>query len=118
MANVKLNTGRIYVFTILCSHIFEYIISYLVTPPASRYRSSPRPFPEDLPPIEYTPDDIICKVHAKGEVCYLGREWKVGKAFHGYPVALRHSAQDGVMDVFFCQYSIASINLHEPQYTN
>lgn len=84
-------------------------------PPASRYRASARPFPEDLPPVEYAPGDAVRKVQAGGELSYQGRVLKVGKAFRGCPVALRQTGQDGLMDVFFCQHRIASINLNEPQ---
>ena len=84
-------------------------------PPISRFQPSPRPFPETLPAIEYGPDDQVRKVQAKGELYYRGRAFKIGHAFHGYPVALRPTAQDGVLDVFFCQHRIACLNLHDPQ---
>lgn len=84
-------------------------------PPVSRYQASPRPFPESLPPIEYAPDDQVRMVQAKGEFSYLGRTWKVGKAFRGYPVALRATPQEGGLDVYFCQYRIAFIDLKAPQ---
>jgi transposase InsO family protein len=84
-------------------------------PPISRFRPSPRPFPETLPAIEYGPDDRVRKVQAKGELHYRGRAFNIGHAFHGYPVALRPSDQDGVLDVFFCQHRIACLNLHDPQ---
>ena len=83
--------------------------------PVSRYRPSQRAFPESLPDIEYGPDDIVRKVQCQGELNYRGRVWQVSKAFHGYPVAIRPTAQDGVMEVFFCQHRIASISLNEPQ---
>jgi transposase InsO family protein len=82
-------------------------------PPIRRYRPSTRGFPEVLPPIEYGPDDQVRKVQDKGEFSFQGRSWKISKAFHGYPVGLRPSAQDGFFEVYFCQYKIASINLHE-----
>ncbi|MCB1825185.1 MAG: IS481 family transposase [Candidatus Competibacteraceae bacterium] len=86
-------------------------------PPARRYQPSTRMFPEALPPIEYAPDDLVRKVQGKGELSYRGREWKVGKAFQGLPVALRRTAVDGVIKVFFCHQPIASINLLAPPYT-
>lgn len=84
-------------------------------PPISRYRPSPRPFPELLPAIEYAPENRVRKVQAKGELYFRGRPWKIGKAFHGYPVALRPTPQDGVLEVYFCHHRIASINLNESQ---
>jgi len=82
-------------------------------PPISRYQPSTRLFPDVLPAIEYGPDDQVRKVQDKGEFSFQGRTWKVAKAFHGYPVGLRPSTQDGCFNVYFCQHKIASINLHE-----
>ena len=79
--------------------------------PASRYRASPRVFPEVLPPIEYGPDDIVRKVVVGGELSYRNRPFKVGRAFCGYPVALRPTQTDGLLDVFFCHHRVAQINL-------
>lgn len=81
--------------------------------PASRYVPSPRAFPETPPVIEYGPGDIVRQVN-HGVVYYLGRRLRVGKAFHGYPVALRQSSEeDGLLEVFFCQQRIAKIDLRD-----
>jgi transposase InsO family protein len=80
--------------------------------PASRYRESDRPFPETLPEIEYAPGDVVRKVQHQGRVHYRGRGFTVSKAFHGYPVALRPTATDGCLEVYFCQTRIAHINLN------
>ncbi len=79
--------------------------------PASRYKPSPRPFPEVLPPIEYGPGDILRKVQYKGEIHYKNRIYTVSRALHGCHVALRSSSTDGILDVFFCDQKIAEINL-------
>ncbi|MCP4700989.1 MAG: IS481 family transposase [Gammaproteobacteria bacterium] len=79
--------------------------------PASRYQPSPRPWPDSLPAIEYSPGDTVRKVQDKGIIHYKGNRFSVSAAFKGYPVALRHTAEDGVMDVLFCQQKIAVINL-------
>ena len=79
--------------------------------PASRYRPSGRAFPETLLAIEYGSGDVVRKVQAKGEIHYRGFVFKVGKAFHGYPVALRPANEDGVMSVYFCRQRIADIDL-------
>lgn len=84
-------------------------------PPISRYQPSTRPFPETLPSIEYSPDDQVRKVQDKGEFSFLGRTFKVSKAFKGYPVGLRPVNQDGCFAVYFCQQNIALINLNESQ---
>ena len=78
--------------------------------PITRYRPSPRAFPETLPAIEYGPGDIVRKVADKGLISYQGRQWRVSKAFKGYPVALRPAQRDGCLDVFFCQHRIAQID--------
>jgi transposase InsO family protein len=81
--------------------------------PASRYRVSTRGFPEQLPPIEYDEGDIVRKVHEKGDLYYRGKRYRVGKAFYGYPVALRATTEDGILNVYFCHQKIAKIDLHE-----
>lgn len=78
--------------------------------PITRYRPSPRAFPETLPDIEYGPRDIVRRVADKGIISYQGRQWRVSKAFKGYPVALRPTDQDGCLDVYFCQQRIARID--------
>ncbi|OPZ74935.1 MAG: Integrase core domain protein [Actinobacteria bacterium ADurb.Bin444] len=79
--------------------------------PASRYRPSPRGFPEQLPPIEYGPEYVVRKVQAQGEVYLHGRRFKIGNAFRGYPVGLRPTTTNGLLDVFFCRQHVAQINL-------
>lgn len=79
--------------------------------PASRYRASTAAFPERLPSIEYGPDDCVRKVHM-GVIRYKSLKIKVGMGFHGYPVALRPTA-DGCFDVFFCSQKIKHIDLRD-----
>ena len=79
--------------------------------PASRYRPSARGYPESLPPIEYEPGDIVRKVHVDGYLQYHRQVFKLSQAFTGYPVAIRHTTTDGLMDVYFCHQKIAQINL-------
>lgn len=79
--------------------------------PASRYHPSARPFPEALPPIEYGPGDQIRKVDELGKISWRNRPVRVGRAFHGYPVALRPTRQDGVWEVYFCRHHIKTLDL-------
>ena len=81
--------------------------------PASRYRISTHRFPEQLPRIEYDVGDIIRKVCEKGNFQFRGKRYSVGKAFYGYPIALRSTTNDGVFNVFFCHQKIGQIDLHE-----
>ncbi|MFN0159109.1 MAG: IS481 family transposase [Bacteroidota bacterium] len=80
--------------------------------PASRYSHSPREYPESLPPFDYGRHDIVRKVQAKGEISFHGKEFKVGKAFRGYHVAVRPTTTDGTFNVFFYHEHIAQISLN------
>jgi len=72
--------------------------------PASRYALSPRPFPEQLPALEYAPGDLVRKVQGKGEIWLHGRPYRVGAAFRGEPVALRPTADAAVWDVYYAHH--------------
>lgn len=85
------------------------------SPPIARYRPSARRFPEQLPTIEYEPQDHILKVTSKGQVRHHRRDWYISHALAGLPVALRPTPKDGLWDVIFIQRYICSINLHTPQ---
>lgn len=82
--------------------------------PASRYRPSVRAFPGTLPPIEYGPDDLVRKVQDKGEFSFLGRTFHTSKCFHGYPIALRPTPEDGKFSIHFCATRIGFIDLRSP----
>jgi transposase InsO family protein len=81
--------------------------------PAARYQPSPRLYPERLPAIEYGPTDIVRKVRHFGHFKYQGREYHLGSAFYGLHVALRYTAIDGLMEVYFCQQLIRRIDLRK-----
>jgi len=78
--------------------------------PITRYTVSARAFPEALPPIEYGPGDTVRRVYDGGQITLKNREYRVGKAFRGCPVALRPTLRDGVLDVYFCTERIGWIN--------
>lgn len=79
--------------------------------PGSRYRVSPRCFPELLPPLEYGADDLVRKVSCDGIIFYRNREYRISKAFSGEHVALRPTQQDGVYDVYFCNHKIDELDI-------
>jgi transposase InsO family protein len=81
--------------------------------PASRYQPSQRRYPEQLPAIEYGPDDIVRKVRHFGHIKYEGREYHVGSAFYGLHVALRPTTTDGLFEVFFCNHKIGKLDLRD-----
>jgi len=78
--------------------------------PITRYAVSARSFPEALPSIEYGPGDTVRRVYDGGQITLKNREYRVGKAFRGYPVALRSTLRDGVLDVYFCTERIGWID--------
>ena len=82
--------------------------------PAEHYRASTRCFPETLAPIEYGPGDAVRNVDAAGKVSFKGRRLRVGKAFRGYPIALRPTDQDGVVSAYFCAHRIGTFDLRGP----
>ena len=85
--------------------------------PARRYQVSAKPFPEVLPAIEYGPQDQVRKVQDQGWISFRGRQFRLSKAFRGYPVALRPTLTDGRWEVFFCSTRIAQIDFRNPPST-
>ena len=81
--------------------------------PASRYTISPRSFPLVLPIIEYDSDDQVRTVDVNGRISFMGRTFRVGKAFRGKRVALRPTSTDGVWTVFFSIQPIATVDLNQ-----
>jgi transposase InsO family protein len=83
--------------------------------PASRYRPSPIPLPETLPPIEYPSGLAVRKVQAQGWLSYGGQQFRVSHALRGMPVALRPTANaDSQREVVFCHQVVATIDLNDP----
>ncbi len=79
--------------------------------PSQHYESSKRPYPQTLPPIEYLAGDVVRKVDQDGWVSFKGRPFRVSRALHGNPIALRQvAAEDGVWVLYFCQTQIARID--------
>lgn len=82
-------------------------------PPITRYQVSARPFPEQLPAIEYDAGDHVLKVRAKGQIHYRGQAVFIGEGLAGEHVAIRAGATDDVMTVFFCHRKIRDISLRK-----
>jgi len=82
--------------------------------PIERYRPSTRAFPEQLPSIEYGPDDTVTEVGWDGRVRFKGRTLKVSKALHRLPIAFRPAPrEDGAYDVYFCHKCFMHLSLHD-----
>jgi transposase InsO family protein len=83
--------------------------------PASRYRPSPREFPEPLPAIEYGPNDTVYRVPPNGWLRIAGRRIKVSNALTGLPIGVRPSAtEDGVLEFYFCHQRFMRWDLRQP----
>ena len=79
--------------------------------PAKRYRPSLRSFPEAPPLVEYEAHDVVRKVCRAGKVSFRGLARLIGGAFAGQRVAMRTTAVDGKIDVFYCHQRVAEIDL-------
>ena len=79
--------------------------------PAMRYAASARAYPEQLPALEYGPGDQVRKVQGKGEFSFAGQEFKLGNAFAGMPIGLRHTTCEETREVYFGMHRVATINL-------
>ncbi|TAT82073.1 IS481 family transposase [Rhizobium ruizarguesonis] len=80
--------------------------------PASRYRPSPRPFPDRLPEPAYDSSEIVRRVGTtKGYVSFKGRAWRVPNAFKTECLAIRPLQRDGLYGVFFGATQVAKIDL-------
>ena len=82
--------------------------------PIERYRPSPTSFPEQLPAIEYGPDDIVTNVSWNGDVRFKGLRLKAPKALLNLPIAFRPDPkEDGAYDVYFCHKRFMRFSLRE-----
>ena len=82
--------------------------------PASRYRVSPRPYPAELPPRPYGPDDQRRRVDDGGRVSFQGRRLRVPKGLRGELVAFRPTPTDGCWTLHFMTDHLADVDLREP----
>jgi len=82
-------------------------------PPVSRYRMSGRPYPEQLPQVEYEPGEHVLKVRPKGQVTFRGRLVFVGEGLAGQHIAMRPGAVDGVFVAHFCHKAVCQIDLRQ-----
>ena len=80
--------------------------------PVESYKPSSKEMPKTLPKIEYESDDYVRKVQSVGEIHFKGREFIVGKAFRGEPMAVRPTTEDGKYKVFYCGEMIKKIDLN------
>lgn len=79
--------------------------------PASRYEPSLRAYPETLPAIAYDTGVTVRKVQQKGEVHFRGQVYEVSRAFHGYPVGITPTTEEGIYAIRFGQHRIKTIDV-------
>ena len=85
-------------------------------PPSSRYRTSARRMPGQLPAVSYEPGEIVRKVSStKAYVSFKGRLWKVPQAFRGEQLAIRQIKRDGGYGAFFGSQKVADIDLNSSE---
>lgn len=81
--------------------------------PATRYEPSARPFPNQLPPVEYDTNEVRT-VRKSGQIKYRGYEIFVGEGLAGERVALQPTAIDGQLEIIFCDREIRLVDLKKP----
>lgn len=79
--------------------------------PSSRYRVSPREYPEQLPPIEYASDLEVRKANRVGQLRFRGQVYKISEAFGCQSIGLRPTQKDGIWKIYYCQQGIGQLNL-------
>jgi transposase InsO family protein len=77
--------------------------------PASRYRPSPRPYPDPLPPIEYPGHFAVREITAAGTFRFKDKLLFLSNALRHYPVGLEE-VEDGIWSVYFCHVLLARID--------
>lgn len=84
-----------------------------LAPPVHRYVLSERAYPEQLPAVEYGPDDQPRRVNKDGAISYRNRDYQVGLAFRGQTVAVRPTPVDGLLAVYFVRQRLRHIDLRQ-----
>lgn len=80
--------------------------------PGEQYHRSPIQFPEKLPPVDYDFGVLTRRVSYGGRISFCGHNFRVGRAFTGYNVALEaDQLLDGIYHIHFCKQRIKSISL-------
>jgi transposase InsO family protein len=83
--------------------------------PAEHYRPSPRPFPEQLPPLVYAPGAMVRKVFSPGRISFHGQEHFVGWGLVGQQVAVRPTADPHRFTVWYGPLLVTELDLgHHP----
>lgn len=79
--------------------------------PIHRYVPSARAYPETLPEIEYSSNDIVRVVNSKGFITLTNVAYYISEGLSKEHVALRPTLTEGVYEVFYCTQKIKTIDL-------
>ena len=83
-------------------------------PPITRYAPSPRPFPPELPPLVYEPDDRLARVSAQGFIRLDRHRYFISHAIPGDPVAVRPTAEAAIVAIWYGPQFVTYLDLREP----
>ena len=81
--------------------------------PARHYRVSATEYREHPPQPEYADPARVRRVYDGGRILWKAHLYRVGKAFVGEPVELRHCTDERYLDVYWSIHRIARIDLAE-----
>lgn len=99
-------------------HIYNYVRPHEaidLDTPGERYQVSQRPYPEELPPIEYENSEIVRTVRKTGYIHFAHRSWFISEALGGQRIALRPVKTDGLYTVCYGSFAIGTLNLKQVQ---
>ena len=80
-------------------------------PPISKYKNSPKQYPEKAPQIEYEVGATVRRVLTHGEINYEGERYYISESMEGLPVKLVEGKQEGLMEVYLCTKKVREIDL-------
>lgn len=78
--------------------------------PASRYHTSAREYPEQLPPFEYSSRFQTRTVNRVGQFQFKGHTYRASEAFSEQRLGLCPTGQDGIWDVYYCHFRIGQLD--------
>lgn len=81
--------------------------------PSERYQTSPRLFPDTLPPLVYAPGDAVHKVHSDGDISFRNRAYFISHGLVGLHVGVRLTSEPDRFTVWYGQRQVATIDLTE-----
>ena len=80
--------------------------------PASRYKPSPRSFPEKIPDWDYG-DAITRRVGSSNCITFRKHRLRIGKGFRGQDVAVRPTSEEDAFHAYFRNSYVKTINLDQ-----